>query len=160
MEFYVPCECGQHLAVSEGAAGTEIGCTCGRTVHIPSLGALREHSLLQDEAPSPPRPRYSAGQFVLLVVGMIAFGSVFIFGLSLSLAGGNLMGIGWLAYQLAQIWLIILIARECHPDAIFYALMIPFFTWYFGYQRWDIAKVPLLFSVGGFLWSLVTAGLA
>jgi len=47
MEFSLPCECGQHVTVSEGAAGTDIPCKCGRTVHVPSLGMLRQYSVLQ-----------------------------------------------------------------------------------------------------------------
>jgi hypothetical protein len=54
-----------------------------------------------------------------------------------------------------QVWLLILIVRECNPDAFFYALMIPFFTWYFTYQRWDMAKRPFIIHVGGLLMHLV-----
>jgi len=158
MEFSVPCECGQHVTVSEGTAGTDVICRCGRTVHVPSLGNLRQYSILHVEAASPGRGRYSTAQIILVVVGVIVFGGLFILGFLISLAGGNGFAlVGYLVGQAGQIWLLFLIVRECKPDAIFYALVIPFFTWYFGYQRLDIAKVPLLLSVAGFLLCLASA---
>jgi hypothetical protein len=53
--------------------------------------------------------------------------------------------------QVGQIWLLVLIVRECQPDAIICAVVIPFFTWYFAYQRWDIAKWAFFCNVGGSL---------
>jgi len=86
----------------------------------------------------------------------MAFGILMI-GLMVSFAVGGLMGAGWLLFQAGQIWLLFLIARVCRPDALFYALVIPFFTWYFAYQRLDIAKWPLFLSIGGLLLHVVSA---
>ncbi len=152
MEFSVPCECGQNVTVSEGAAGTEVNCPCGRIIHVPSLGMLRQHSILHAEVPSIKGKGYSTGQIILVTIGVIVFGGISLFGLLISFEGGNgLTPVAYLVAQAGQLWLLVLIVRECKPDAIFYALVIPFFTWYFGFQRWDIAKVPLLLNVGGFL---------
>ena len=42
-----------------------------------------------------------------------------------------------------QIWLILLIMRGS-PMLALIALVVPFFTWYFAIQNWDIAKLPFL----------------
>lgn len=41
MNLQLPCECGQHVVISEGMAGTSVRCACGRSVLVPSLGELR-----------------------------------------------------------------------------------------------------------------------
>ena len=44
MDFQVPCECGQTLAVTMTDAGSSKLCGCGRLVSIPSLSQLRQLS--------------------------------------------------------------------------------------------------------------------
>ena len=44
MEFQVPCQCGQSLAVTANDAGTTKTCDCGRLISIPRLSLLREMS--------------------------------------------------------------------------------------------------------------------
>src|SRR5262249_46461701 len=49
---------------------------------------------------------------------------------------------------------VVLVARECPPRVFLILLflgIIPFifFCWYFGYQRWDIAKWPPLCNLAG-----------
>jgi hypothetical protein len=68
LEFRVDCECGRFVMVKEGSAGAKLGCSCGRTILVPSLKELRlraglpayslspelviEHLLLAGELPS------------------------------------------------------------------------------------------------------------
>ncbi len=52
MDYYVPCECGNEVPVSEGAAGASLRCDCGRTISVPSLDELRRQS--GRTAPAPP----------------------------------------------------------------------------------------------------------
>src|SRR5213593_2963195 len=42
MDYQLPCTCGEYLTVTEGSAGAQVKCVCGRTVTVPSLGGLRE----------------------------------------------------------------------------------------------------------------------
>jgi len=42
MDYLLPCPCGQSVTVTEGSAGAQVKCTCGRTLTVPSLGGLRE----------------------------------------------------------------------------------------------------------------------
>lgn len=35
------CRCGNRLSVNEGAAGTQLPCSCGRTINVPTLRELR-----------------------------------------------------------------------------------------------------------------------
>jgi hypothetical protein len=48
-----------------------------------------------------------------------------------------------------------LVVRECDRGAIVLALVVPFFTRYFAYLRWDVAKWPFLISVAGVLVNLL-----
>jgi hypothetical protein len=41
MEFQVRCECGRAAVVTEGDAGAQVPCPCGRSIAVPSLVALR-----------------------------------------------------------------------------------------------------------------------
>jgi membrane-bound ClpP family serine protease len=90
-----------------------------------------------------------AGRMALWVVGAVTVGILVVVGSLLSFAVGGLAGFGYLLAMAGQLWLLGLMVRECQPDAIGLALVIPFFTWYFAWQRWDVAKWPFLFSVIG-----------
>jgi hypothetical protein len=93
----------------------------------------------------------AAGQIGLWVVGAVAVGTLVIVGSVWSFAVGGVAGFGYLLAMAGQLWLLGLMMRECHPDAIVLAFVIPFFTWYFAWQRWDVAKWPFLFMMIGFL---------
>jgi hypothetical protein len=93
----------------------------------------------------------------LVAVGVVVFTALFIAGSLASFAAGGLAGVGYLFAQVGQIWLLILIMRECQPDAVFLALVIPFFTWYFACQRWDVAKWAFFCNVAGLLLFLLGA---
>ena len=40
-DYSVSCECGTRVSVTARQAGSTVGCTCGRTITIPLLSALR-----------------------------------------------------------------------------------------------------------------------
>lgn len=41
MDYQLTCRCGNHLSVSEGAAGSQLPCSCGRMINVPTLRELR-----------------------------------------------------------------------------------------------------------------------
>lgn len=157
MRFRLPCECGQQLPVTEGGAGGILQCACGRTVKVPSLGELRTHFAVVDEADASLRGGLSPAQIVFLVIGVLIFGGLFLAGLVVSFAAGGISGVGYLIAQVGQVWLLVLIVRECHPEAIGLALVVPFFTWFFAYQRWEIAKWAFACNIGGIVLSVLGA---
>lgn len=53
MDYQIPCGCGQVLTVTEGSAGSQATCACGRQVAVPSLGGLRQLAGLPAPRPSP-----------------------------------------------------------------------------------------------------------
>ena len=53
MDFQIPCDCGKVLTVTEGSAGTEVTCACGRNVRVPSLGGLRQLAGIVVPHPAP-----------------------------------------------------------------------------------------------------------
>jgi hypothetical protein len=147
MGYWLRCECGQELPVGEGAAGGVLTCACGRAVQVPSLRELRNQFRVEAET----KAVRSLPQPGLLVVGALVFVGLFLVGCVLSFAAGGLAGAGFVIFQIGQVWLLVLIIRECPGQAIFLALVIPFFTWYFAYQRLDIAKWPLICNLSGLL---------
>ena len=44
MYFRLKCACGQHVTVSEGAAGASVACPCGLPVAVPDLTELRQRA--------------------------------------------------------------------------------------------------------------------
>jgi hypothetical protein len=123
---------------------------------VPSLGELRREFAVEDAADPSRKAGLSLAQVALLVIGVLVFGGLLVVGCVVSFAEGGLAGVGYLIGLLGQIWLLVLMVRECHPDAIVLALLIPFFTWYFAWQRWDIAKWALACNLGG-IWLCVFA---
>ena len=155
MGYQVTCSCGNVLAVSDGMAGSTTTCSCGRTVSVPSLSQLRRHAVPEPAPHEPRHPRVTAAQAALWTVGAIVFGTLFVGCSAASFAASGLAGLGAVFALVGQLWLLGLMIRECHPDTIFLALVIPFFTWYFAFQRWDVAKWPFLINVGGVLVNLL-----
>lgn len=102
-----------------------------------------------------PRRRRSTNatlvQRVLVALGVVVFTAIVIVGGLASFKAGGLVVVGYWLAQVGQICLLVLIVRECQPDAIACAFLIPFFTWYFACQRWDIAKWAFFCNVGGTL---------
>jgi len=142
------CECGRALTVTEGSAGALVRCRCRRGIVVPSfdrsaLPVPHARDARIDDTNSPEA-------LVAPILGIFVLGSIFLGGTLASLASSSLWVTGYTLALAGQTWLFYLILRECHPEAIVWCLLFPCFTWYFGYQRWDIAKVPLLCSIGGF----------
>jgi hypothetical protein len=82
-------------------------------------------------------------------------GSFVVVGAFWSFEVGGLVGIGYVLSTLGQIWLLVLIVRECERNAIVLAFIIPCFTWYFAWERWDVAKRPFLLNILGIIVSII-----
>jgi membrane-bound ClpP family serine protease len=103
----------------------------------------------------------SGGKGALWAIGAVVFGSLLVFGGLWAFQFGGLAGGGFLLAVAGQVWLFTLMVRECRPDAVILALLIPFFLWYFAWQRWDITKWAFLVNVLGLvvnLWGLLAKG--
>ena len=149
MAFEIPCDCGKRVPVTEGMAGSSISCTCGRSIPVPSLSQLRSQvALIAEPADAGPR-RGPAEKVALWVLGILVVGSLVLCGIPFSFALAGFAGFGYLVALTGHLWLLGLIIRECHPDAILMAYFIPFFTWYFAFQRWDVAKWPFIINLVG-----------
>ncbi|MCI0641958.1 MAG: hypothetical protein L0Y72_31165 [Gemmataceae bacterium] len=149
MEFRLTCECGQRLDLTDGSAGSAVTCACGRAVQVPSLGELRRQFAEDVDIKVPMERGLTPAQVALLAFGLMVFGSGFVVSLLYFFYVGPIAGIGCLVAQAGQIWLLVLVIRECSSEAIFFAFVIPFFTWYFALKRWDVAKGALACNVGG-----------
>jgi hypothetical protein len=104
--------------------------------------------------PTAPERAGSEGKGGLLVVGALVFGALLVAGSLWSFQVGELAFFGYLVAMAGEMWLLVLLIRECRPDALVLALLIPFFLWYFAWQRWDIARWPFLVSVLGLVVTL------
>jgi hypothetical protein len=62
MDYQLPCTCGEYLTVTEGSAGAQVKCVCGRIMTVPSLGGLRE---LAGEPAHQPAPEIVVEQMLL-----------------------------------------------------------------------------------------------
>jgi hypothetical protein len=84
--FRLKCACGQHVTVSEGAAGVSVACPCGLPVAVPELTELRQRAAAGEigctlyadgeKRPPPPSPVSEATHklacwLVVLVGGLI-----------------------------------------------------------------------------------------
>jgi hypothetical protein len=107
-----------------------------------------------DGAPSGRKQGKSANQSArafLVLAGTVLFVALSVAACAWSFHAGGASGLGYVLGWVGQTWLLYLIFRECQPDALVLALFVPFFTWYFAYQRRDIAKIPWALSVVGLL---------
>lgn len=41
-QFLLPCECGQAIPIEVSQAGQEVTCSCGRSMSVPSMRAIRQ----------------------------------------------------------------------------------------------------------------------
>jgi hypothetical protein len=149
MAFAIYCACGQRLEVTEGMAGTAVLCSCGSMVRVPSFGELRQLYPQTEEPPDSSEREQALTRVVMFVLGACVFGSVaLVFGLLVA-DGGGLSVIGYGISMLGYLWLLFQIIRVCPPSALVWVLVVPYFHWYYAFQRWDIAKWPFLCNVGG-----------
>jgi hypothetical protein len=148
------CACGRTIAVNEGSPGIVLTCPCARKLEVPPF--KRPASSFPEARGARTDDDHSLEERLLLIVGLFVLGTVFLSGGLIALASARLWVTGYAFAVAGQIWLVFLIVRECHPEAVVWSLLVPGFTWCFAYQRWDIAKWPLACNVGGLI-LLITA---
>jgi hypothetical protein len=103
----------------------------------------------------PPDEASLGGKAALWVLGVLVFGAIAVLGSRWSFRVGPVAGCGYLIEMAGYLGLLVLVIRECRPDAILFALVVPFFLWYFAWQRWDVAKWPFLVNIVGLAMNLV-----
>jgi hypothetical protein len=142
------CECGQTTTVTEGSADVTIHCDCGACIRIPPF--RRRLARCAGSQAATAQRAYPPAIIAFVLGGIYGVGSILLSDSLLWFAsGGGSAKIGYAMSLFGQIWLVYLIVWECHPEAIVWSLLVPFFTWYFAYQRWDIAKWAFLANLGG-----------
>jgi len=67
--YLLPCSCGEKLQVEIRQAGESIVCTCGKSLDIPTLRALRQLDSVSEPSNPSARSRWSPLQGVLFVAG-------------------------------------------------------------------------------------------
>jgi hypothetical protein len=157
MEFAITCDCGKTFLVSAGMAGSSVQCSCGLLTPVPSLSELGRHAPVKDEPERVAPHRSIVAQAALWMIGSAVFGGFVVGGSVLAFAAGGPAGFAYLLSMTGQVWLLALIIRESPPEAIFYALVVPFFTWYFAYERWEVAKWPFVLHAAGIVLTLLAA---
>jgi hypothetical protein len=143
------CECGREITVTAGSADVALPCTCGRTIKVPPFR----------KPPALVAPRFEAHAYdvesterlVLQIIAAYVLGCVFLGGALMSLTSAPLWVAGVMVALAGRMWLLLLIISECHPEAVVWFLLVPFFTWYFAYERWDIAKWAFVCNLGGWV---------
>jgi hypothetical protein len=150
MAFAIHCPCGQRLEVTEGMAGTAVPCPCGSMVRVPSFGELRRLHPQSEEPPDSSEREQAIAQVVSFALAAVVFVTLTIVeGLTVA-NGGWLSVAGYGIAMCGQLLLLFQIVRVCSPSAIVLALLLaPFFSWYYAFRRWDLAKWPFLCNVGG-----------
>jgi hypothetical protein len=149
MELRLSCECGREITVTEGSAGAAIQCGCGHNLRVPPF--RKPFAMLAQLHDAVAYDRYPPQMLAILLAGIYVLGSIFLGDALLWVASGRFERIGYAVALGGQIWLMFLLVSECHPEAIVWSLLIPFYTWYFAYRRWDIAKWAFVCNVGGLL---------
>jgi hypothetical protein len=156
MAFAIHCFCGQRLEVTEGMASTSVQCPCGRTLTVPSLGELRQLYPQTEEPPDHSERNQAIARVVLIGLGAMVLGTIAaVVGIAVVAVGGGLPTIGYGIFLFGYIWLLLQIAQVCPPSALVMVVVVPFFHWYYAFQRWDIAKWPFLCNVGGLVLLLI-----
>jgi hypothetical protein len=149
MAFAMYCACGQRLEVTEGMASTSVRCPCGCTVPVPSLGELRRLYPETEEPDDPSESIRAVARVVLFGLGACVFATIAVLFGTWAADGGGLTVLGYGFAMIGYLWLLLQIGRVCAPSALVLVLLVPYFHWYYAFQRWDIAKWPFLCNVGG-----------
>lgn len=145
------------VLVSEGAAGTAVPCACGVQVKVPSFRELQQVALVEGPPAEAAEDESAVGWVVVLCLGALVFGFLAFGWALLAFQYGPAATIGAVVSEIGHFWLLALIIRHCRRDAVALALFVPFFTWWFAFQRWDIAKWPFVCTAGGLVLSLAAA---
>jgi hypothetical protein len=78
--YLLPCKCGRRWEVDAGQAGTQIACSCGQSLEIPSIRGLRQLEIVSASAPdSAPRAVWSPWRGAIFSLGLAATVAAFIF---------------------------------------------------------------------------------
>jgi hypothetical protein len=97
----------------------------------------------------PSRSGLSQGHGLSKAIILGGLTAVLLAGSLWAFTAGEMAGICYLLALAGHIWLLVLIARDCPPETLICAVLIPFFTWFWALKRRDIAIWPLLCNVGG-----------
>jgi hypothetical protein len=146
-DLRLSCECGREISVTEGSADYFIACACNRKIKVPpfrmSAAILAFHIQAEcDDDNSPELP--ALHNICLCVVGTLFLGIALT-----KMAYATFLVAGSMFYLAGQVWLVYLIIKECHPEALLWTLLVPFFPWYFAFQRRDIAIYPFTCTASG-----------
>jgi hypothetical protein len=154
MEFLLGCECGNPIHVTEGMCGTTVRCACGHELTVPSFGELRRSAAPSVRLEENPQKRSPVEIALLAAAAVLFFGLMAVYGATVFAAGGAAPFLYFVSL-VGHVWLLIQIARDCAPDAFALALLVPVVTWIYGFKRFEVAWLPLLLSVGGWVGTLI-----
>jgi Domain of unknown function (DUF1922) len=162
VKLLLQCSCGEHLIATEGMAGSQIACVCGRRVPVPSLDEMRRRTgevgdedivsaVVSDEPLQQPHTLLIYG----LAVGWMCFAGLPLLLVSIH-AGGAAAAMGAVLWIAGNVWLFTQIFSG-NPVAALVVLVIPivgpFLAFQFIIDHFLIARWPLLCQVAGlFLW--------
>lgn len=169
MPLQLACECGQHVVITEGMAGTKVRCACGRTLMAPSLGEIRRlagrdldiaHSAATDPTADNALLRSSSAVLYGALVtwtGLVAAPLLVVF-----LVHANLfVAFGFALAVTGHLWLFTQIYVG-NPIAALIVLLVPIagpiLASKFIFDHWNIACWPVLFQMVGV--ALFVGGLA
>src|SRR5262249_6911290 len=131
MEFPLRCACGKRVVATDGMAGTQIPCVCGRHVRVPSLGEMRRQSpgyVAEEAAESAAGPAEPLRPAPAVVVYGLAVAWVCLAGQPLVLLSflhvGPVAGAGALLLVVGQVWLFTQIFVG-NPFAALMVLLVP-----------------------------------
>jgi len=75
LRYLLPCPCGRKIPVEPAQAGERFSCKCGRSIEVPTLGALRSLETVAEESKKPAR-----GASWGLPQGLVSVGAIVLFG--------------------------------------------------------------------------------
>jgi hypothetical protein len=78
--YLLPCACGRRLEIDAGQAGTQIDCSCGQTLSVPSVRGLRQLEIVAEPAAvdSPPAT-WNPVRGAIFSLGLLLAASALIF---------------------------------------------------------------------------------
>lgn len=71
-KYYLPCSCGNKIAIQVSQSGQTVDCACGRRLDVPTLLQIRSLEPVEDDGPDTPRSRWGVRQALFLLGGIIA----------------------------------------------------------------------------------------
>ena len=168
-EIPLPCECGQHILVTEGMAGASVRCPCGRTIAVPSLGEIRrlagrDLDIAHTAATDPTADNALLQPSSAVLYGAMVAWTCFVAGpvLVLLLLSANwLTAFGFAVVVVGHVWLFTQIYVG-NPVAALVVLLIPIIgptlAEKFIVDHWNIACWPVICQALGV--ALLVGGIA